>query len=183
MKVLGIVGSLRKESWNRKLWRLARKILEGKGVEVTEADIGSIPLYNADVQAQGYPPPVAALREAIKVSDALVLASPEYNNSVPGVLKNAIDWASRQPNPFPGKLAYIMGVSTGQFGAARAHMHLGYTLESLSVFIVPQPRVLIAYAERAFTPEGELADPEMAKRLEEGMTNLIETTRRLTARD
>ncbi|MBU1878089.1 MAG: NAD(P)H-dependent oxidoreductase, partial [Chloroflexi bacterium] len=113
LQVLGIAGSLRQGSYNRALLRAAQELAPA-GMTITVLDLAPIPLYNADVQALGDPAPVVALKTAIRLADALLIATPEYNYSIPGVLKNAIDWASRPPaeSPLRGKPLGIMGAST-----------------------------------------------------------------------
>src|SRR6266852_4894762 len=116
LAVLGIAGSLRKGSYNRGLLRAAQG-LAPSGLRVEAFEIGDIPLYNDDVYAQGFPAAVETFRARIRAADALLIVTPEYNYSVPGVLKNAIDWASRPPNqPFDGKPVALMGASAGVFG-------------------------------------------------------------------
>ena len=117
--ILAICGSLRQGSYNKAALRTA---IEEKppGMTIETADIGSIPLYNEDVRALGFPPPVEKLRAQIAAADALLFVTPEYNYSMPGVLKNAIDWASRPPDqPFAGKPVAMMGASAGMAGTAR----------------------------------------------------------------
>ncbi|HEY3859953.1 MAG TPA: NADPH-dependent FMN reductase, partial [Gammaproteobacteria bacterium] len=124
MKVLAMVGSLRKGSYNKMALHAAIE-LKPADMEIEVADIGALPLYDDDVRVEGYPPAVMKLREQVKAADALLFVTPEYNYSVPGVLKNAIDWASRPPDqPLDGKPAAIMGASTGKLGTARAQYHL-----------------------------------------------------------
>ena len=121
LRVLGVSGSLRRGSFNTAALRTAQELApEGMTIEI--ADISEIPPYNDDVrQEQGYPPPVERLRAEIAAADALLFVTPEYNYSVPGVLKNAIDWASRPPNqPLDGKPVAIMGASPSLLGTARA---------------------------------------------------------------
>ncbi len=109
--VLAICGSLRTGSYNRAALRTAIE-LKPLGMTIETADISAFPLYNEDVRAQGFPPPVETLRRQIAAADALLFVTPEYNYSMPGVLKNAIDWASRPPNqPFAGKPVAIMGAA------------------------------------------------------------------------
>src|SRR5450756_3183335 len=125
MHVVALVGSLRRRSYNRMTYDAAVFLAPG-GLTFAEADIGSLPLYDDDVRVQqGYPPAAARLRERIAAADAVLIISPEYNYSMPGVLKNAIDWASRAPDqPFKGKPVAIMGASTGRFGTVRMQHHL-----------------------------------------------------------
>ena len=113
IKVLGFAGSLRKASWNRGLLRAGQQVAPFD-VAIEIFDISDIPLYSEDVRQQGFPPVVQSFRERIRVADALLIATPEYNYSVPGVLKNAIDWASRPPDqPFQDKPIALMGASAG----------------------------------------------------------------------
>src|SRR5581483_3765964 len=124
ISVLGICGSLRQGSFNMMALKLA-VALKPNDVSVTIADISQIPLYNEDVRQQGFPPPVETLRRQIKEADALLFACPEYNYSMTGVLKNAIDWASRPPDqPFAGKPCAIIGAAAGMAGSARAQYDL-----------------------------------------------------------
>ena len=124
LRVLGFAGSLRKSSYNRALLEAALSLLpEGMSLEIT--DLGEVPLFNEDVEAQGIPQPVRSLTQKIGTADALLIATPEYNYSIPGVLKNTIDWLSRKPDfPLNGKPTAIMGASMGMAGTARAQYHL-----------------------------------------------------------
>jgi chromate reductase, NAD(P)H dehydrogenase (quinone) len=134
-KILGFVGSLREGSYNRKLMNIAADALpDGASLEV--AEIGGLPLFNEDLE-KDMPAAVAELKQRIETADAIVFATPEYNYSVPGVLKNAIDWASRPygKNSFDGKPAAIMGASIGMIGTARAQYHL----RQMFVFLNMQP--------------------------------------------
>ena len=156
MHILGISGSLRKASFNSGLLRAAQP-LAPEGVTIEIADISEIPPFNEDVQAKGYPPPVQLFRERIYAADALLFATPEYNYSVPGVLKNAIDWASRPPDqPFAGKRAGIIGASMGPTGTARAQYHLRQTGVFLDLHFINRPEVMVAAAHEKFDPQGNL---------------------------
>ncbi|WP_298283873.1 NADPH-dependent FMN reductase [Acidocella sp.] len=158
MKILGISGSLRKDSWNSALLRTAGGMLAGAGHELVIAGIGDLPLINTDLEREGrFPAPVERLRAEILAADALVFATPEYNASIPAPLKNAIDWASRPNNTLGGKPAMIMGASPGVLGTARAQYPLRQTLGVLSVQLMGQPEVFIAAAAQKFA-NGELAD-------------------------
>src|SRR3712207_2929689 len=120
MKVLGISGSLRRGSYNTAALRAAQG-LAPEGMTIEAAEIGDLPLYNDDVRLAGYPPPAERLRGQLAAADAVLFVTPEYNYSVSGVLKNAIDWASRPPDqPFDGKPVAIMGASPGLFEIGRA---------------------------------------------------------------
>ncbi|HZT90381.1 MAG TPA: NADPH-dependent FMN reductase [Stellaceae bacterium] len=164
ISVLGICGSLRKGSFNRMALNTAIE-LRPPGMEVTVADISQIPLYDEDVRAQGFPPPVETLRQQIKAADALLFACPEYNYSMTGVLKNAIDWASRPPDqPFAGKPAAIIGAAAGMAGSARAQGDLRRSFVFLDVRALNKPEVLIGQAQTKFDANGRLTD-EVARGL------------------
>ncbi|HTZ81500.1 MAG TPA: NAD(P)H-dependent oxidoreductase [Stellaceae bacterium] len=158
VKVLGMSGSLREGSYNRGLLRAAEELApDGMAIGIT--DLAPIPFYNDDIRVESFPPAVAAFRSAIADADALLIATPEYNRSVPGVLKNAIDWASRAPDqPFDGKLIAIMGVSTSALGTALANHHLRQIFVYLNAIVLPGPEVLVAGAAGKFDPSGRLID-------------------------
>src|SRR6478609_6525154 len=156
--VLGICGSLRAGSFNKAALRAA---IEEKppGMTIETAEIGSIPLYNEDVRALGFPPPVEKLRTQIAAADALLFVTPEYNYSTSGVLKNAIDWASRPPNqPFDGKPVAIMGATASLWGTARAQYDVRKMCVYLNMFPLNKPEVLIAQAPSKFDAELKLTD-------------------------
>ncbi|HEY3910302.1 MAG TPA: NADPH-dependent FMN reductase [Stellaceae bacterium] len=156
--VLGICGSLRKGSYNMATLRTAIE-LKPPGMTIKVAEIGTIPLYNEDVRAQGFPPPVEVLRQQIKAADAALFVTPEYNYSMPGVLKNAIDWASRPPDqPFAGKPVAIMGAGAGMAGTARAQYDLRRSCVFLDMHPVNKPEVLIGQAQTKFDASGRLTD-------------------------
>jgi len=156
--VLGFAGSLRKGSFNKALLRAAAELLpEGMTLEIF--DLAPIPMYNADVQEQGFPPSVRSFRERIAAADALLIATPEYNYSIPGVLKNAIDWASRPPDqPLFGKPVAIMGASDGPRGTARGQLALRLVFVTLNMLPVQKPEVLVADAPDKFDASGRLTD-------------------------
>jgi chromate reductase len=181
MRALAFAGSLRKESWNRKLLRLAGEAAREAGLEVHEFDLCDVPLYDADVEASGFPPAVGAFRAAVAGSAALIIATPEYNSSIPGVLKNALDWASRPPNALDGKVAAILGASTGAFGTVSAQRALRPVLVNVNVLALPAPRVVVPRAADAFDPDGRLRDPALAERVRALMQRLADTARALSA--
>ncbi len=160
LKALAISGSLRTESYNRKVLQIAKKIAVELGAEVEEIDLRelNLPIYDKDVQDQGLPESVEKLKKTIEPVDVLLIASPEYNYSVSGALKNAIDWASREGNSFDGKVVAVFGASRGGFGTLRGQAHLRQILQSLNVFILPQPQVFISRAESAFDSNGSFID-------------------------
>lgn len=163
--ILGIAGSLRKGSYNRAALRAAQELApEGADIELFELD--TIPLFNQDLEPQ-MPRAVADLKARIREADAVLFVTPEYNYSVPGVLKNAIDWASRPygDNSWDGKPAAIMGASPGMLGTARAQYHLRQMLVFLNMYPLNRPEVMIARAQEKFDGEGNLTDPETRKRI------------------
>ena len=160
MRACGLAGSLRKGSYNRALLRAAITVApSGFDIEVFER-LGEIPLYNADVEAAGDPEPVAALKAAIGAADALLIVTPEYNYGVPGVLKNAIDWASRPPSSsvLDGKPIALMGATPGRTGTARAQLALRQSFVFTRSAVLPGPEVLVAEAHEKFAPDGTLRD-------------------------
>ena len=158
VSILAISGSLRRGAFNTSALRAAQE-LAPQGMTIDLLEIGDIPLYNDDVRAQGFPPAVAALRQRIKAADGLLFATPEYNYSVPGVLKNVIDWASRPPEqPFDGKPIGILGASGGVLGTARAQYHLRQCFIFLNGHVMNRPEVMIGQAGSKFDAEGKLTD-------------------------
>jgi chromate reductase len=174
MTILGIAGSLREGSYNRSLLRVARELLP-EGVELRELDLRALPFYDADVEAAGDPEPVVALKEAIRDADALLIATPEYNRGIPGVLKNAIDWASRPAlaSPLAGKPVAIVGASTGRGGTARAQEQLRAALEYSRATVLEQPEVLVPEAFMRFDERGELVDEGVRGDLAELLDTLV----------
>jgi chromate reductase len=162
--VLAISGSLRAKSYNTALLTAAQE-LAPEGMTIAIDNIGDFPLYNDDVRLVAYPPIVEAFRERIAAADALLMACPEYNYSVSGVLKNAIDWASRPPgNLFNEKPVAIVGAATGLFGSIRGQNHLRAILTGLNAAVLHKPEVMVASAASKFDAEGKLTD-ETARNL------------------
>ena len=158
ISVLAVCGSLRAGSYNRAALRTAIE-LKPPGMTIDTADIGSFPLYNEDVRAQGFPAPVETFRGQIAAADALLFVTPEYNYSISGVLKNAIDWASRPPDqPFAGKPVAIMGAGAGMAGTARAQYDLRRCCVFLDMHPLNKPEVLIGQAQTKFDADGRLTD-------------------------
>ena len=163
MKVIGISGSLRAGSYNTMALKAAQKLAPA-GIEVEIAGIADIPLYNDDVRAAGEPEAVAALKAKIRAADGVLLVTPEYNFSIPGVLKNTLDWMSRPPEPpFDGKPVAIMGASPGPVGTARVQYHLRQVLVFMNTFTVNKPEVFISQCASRFNAQGELTDEATAK--------------------
>ena len=170
--ILGIAGSLRRDSFNRALLHTAADRLP-EGVELTVADLALIPLYNFDIEhEQGFPPPVAALRTALAEADALLLAVPEYNWSLPGVLKNTIDWLSRGADaPLNGKPAGAVSAA-GRSGGARAQGHLRDVLAHNDVQVV-EPMLQVPRARHHFA-DGRLITPEHLAGLDAVLAAVVE---------
>jgi len=172
IKVLGICGSLRKGSFNMMALRVAQG-LAPEGMTIDIADISAFPLYNEDVKAQGFPPAVQTLRDQIAAADALLFATPEYNYSISGVLKNAIDWASRPPDqPFNWKPCAIISASGSLLGGVRAQYHLRHMCVSLNCFPLNNPQVYITEAPKKFDAEGRLTDQPTRDFIRQLMTEL-----------
>jgi chromate reductase len=166
MRVLGISGSLRAGSYNTALLRAAVELAPGDMTVETFGALRDIPLYDEDVRQRGLPPSVQSLRDAIAAADGVLLVTPEYNYSVPGVLKNAIDWASRPPaQPFDGKPIAIMGASPGRLGTARAQYHLRQSFVFLNGIVMPQPEVMVGGADKQVDAAGRLGDEDTRRRI------------------
>ena len=175
MRVLGISGSLRRDSYNSGLLRAAAELLpSGAELEVFDG-LKAIPPYDADDDVDVAPAPVRELREAIAAADAVLIATPEYNASVPGVLKNALDWASRPhaTNPLRGTPAAVVGTSTGMFGAVWAQADARKILSTIGARVVDRELPVPEAAER-FDADGTLRDPEVEAQLSELLADLAD---------
>jgi chromate reductase len=159
VNVLGISGSLREKSYNTLLLRHFAGSLPER-VTFTEARIGDLPLFDADdLDRSGLPEPALRLIAQIRSAQAVVFATPEYNYSVPGVLKNAIDWVSREkPSPFAGKAVAIMSASTSMLGGVRAQYHLRQIMVFLDAHPINKPEVFLSQAPQRFDADGRLID-------------------------
>jgi len=167
ISILGFAGSLRKDSFNKSLLRAAKELLPGD-VELEIFDLEGIFPFNQDLENQ----PSERLKEfkaKIKAADGILIATPEYNYSVPGVLKNAIDAASRPygDNPFDGKPAAIMGASIGMLGTARAQYHLRQTMVFLNMHPLNRPEVMVPFADKQFDEKGRLMDEHTRSKVKE----------------
>ncbi|HEX4806885.1 MAG TPA: NADPH-dependent FMN reductase [Conexibacter sp.] len=174
MRVLGLSGSLRRDSHNRALLRAAAAALP-PGAELVEWDrVAELPAYDEDLDAAPVPEPVRALREAIAGADAVLIATPEYNASLPGALKNALDWASRPhaTNPLRGKPAAVVGASTGLFGAVWAQAEARKVLKTIGAEVLER-ELPVGQAHAAFDADGLLRDPDLAAALEQIVGELV----------
>jgi len=178
VKILGIAGSLRQGSYNRALLRAAAELLP-EGAGLTIFDLEGIPPFNQDLLAS-MPERVKALKAAVRAADAVLFATPEYNYSVPGVLKNAFDWGTRpmEDNCWVRKPAAIMGASTGRMGTVRAQMHLRQCFIYMDMPVVNKPEVMVSMAADKFDAEGKLIDEETRKLVAQLVESLVELARR-----
>jgi chromate reductase, NAD(P)H dehydrogenase (quinone) len=178
ISVLGIAGSLRQGSFNKAALRAAVELAPA-GMTLETFDIAPIPLYNEDVKQQGFPPAAQEFRDKIRAADALLIVTPEYNYSIPGVLKNAIDWASRPPDqPFAGKPIGIIGASPGRLGSARAQYHLRQCFIFLNGLVMNTPEVMIAGAPQMFDDQLRLTDGATREILAKFLAALADWARR-----
>lgn len=180
LKLLGIPGTLRKGSYNAGLLRSAAASAP-PGVAVEIIHLGDVPLYNADVEAVGDPEPVVRLKNAIESADALLIACGEYNYSIPGVLKNALDWASRPPQlALNAKPTAIMGASPSGFGTARGQLVVRQTLSNPGCLVLPKPELWVSSAHDHFDEDGNLTDDEIAQKVTALVEALVAWTERLS---
>ena len=180
-KILGISGSLRRASYNTALLRAATKLMPPQ----TTLEVGSIrgiPLYDGDVEAQGIPATVAQLKEAIVAADGVLLVTPEYNNSVPGVFKNAIDWLSRPPadvkRVFAGKPFALIGASPGGFGTTLSQVAWLPVLRTLGTHAWFGGRLLVARAGGVFDEAGALKDAAIEEQLKQFLAGYVSFVQR-----
>lgn len=179
MKVAGISGSLRKQSMHKGILRTVASHLNTKDIDYVEVDISDFPLYDQDLNSQGIPEAVQRAHDLLVDADGIVLASPEYNYSVSGVLKNAIDWFSRVGNQaFNGKAVSIMGASPG-LGTARSQYHLRQILVFMNAFVVNKPEVLIGQASNKFNENGDLTDERTVAFIDKALEALLQLSEQL----
>jgi chromate reductase, NAD(P)H dehydrogenase (quinone) len=176
VRILGIAGSLRRGSYNQ-----AAKLLVPENSEIDVFQLDDIPMFNEDDEKRP-PSSVVELKKRIRSADALLIVTPEYNYSIPGVLKNAIDWACRPhgDSAWFGKAAAIMGASLGAIGTARAQQHLRQILVALNLFTLNQPEVVIANAAHRFDENGNLIHEPTKQLIQELLKNLVDWTRRIS---
>jgi chromate reductase len=179
VRILGFAGSLRRYSLNKALLRAAVQ-LAPKNVLIETFDLDGIPPFNQDLETQP-PQKVKEFKAKIREADALLIATPEYNYSIPGVLKNAIDWASRPygDNAFEGKPVGVMGASTGMLGTARAQYHLRQSFVFLDMHPTNRPEVFVSHAQEKFDENGNLKDEKTQQQITKLIENLAIWTVRL----
>ncbi len=179
IRILGIPGSLRKGSYNRGALRAAVELAPERA-QIEIFDLDGIPGFNQDDE-QNPPERVAEFKQKIRDADAILFVTPEYNYSVPGVLKNAIDWASRPygQSAWEGKPAAIMGASVGAIATARAQYDLRKTMVFLNMFPINRPEVMIGNAADKFDADGNLTDDATREHIRKQLESLIDWTRKL----
>lgn len=173
MVIACLIGSLRKDSYNRKVFNVLNK-LAPSNVEFSEVSIAGLPVFNADAE-DPLPQEVVALKEGIEKADAVLFISPEYNRSIPGGLKNAIDWATRgEGNSFKGKVGGVVGATPGRLGTAPMQMHLKGVMVYLGMRVVGQPEVYLGSADTLFDESGALSDEKAKVVLKKFIDTVIE---------
>jgi chromate reductase len=180
--ILGFAGSLRKQSYNKALLAAAREVVpDDATLEIF--DLEGIPPFNQDLELQP-PDKVKEFKAKIRSADAILIATPEYNYSIPGVLKNAIDWASRPygDNAFAGKPVGVMGASIGMLGTARAQYHLRQSFVFLNMLPLNQPEVIIPFVQEKIDNNGRLTDEKTRKKIGELLESLVTWTKRIAGR-
>ncbi|MGD9694318.1 MAG: NADPH-dependent FMN reductase [Thermoleophilia bacterium] len=183
MRILGISGSLREDSHNTRLLEAARRELPD-GVELRVFDgLGDVPPYNQDLDHDPRPEGVERMREAVRSADAVLVATPEYNSSIPGVLKNALDWMSRPlaESPLRNMPVAVIGASTGAFGAVWSQAEARKVLKAIGARVV-EGEVGVGHVHERLGPDGELADDELRDRLRELLRELVAAAERRAAR-
>lgn len=179
IKILGFAGSLRKGSYNKALMRLAVELVP-EDAEIEVFDLEGMPLYNQDLEK--HPPKIVTeFKSKIKTADALLIATPEYNYSVSGVLKNAIDVASRpkEEKVFDNKPVAIMSASTGKFGGARAQYHLRQSFVFLNMHAINDPQVMLAQADKNIDENGNITNQTTRQLVRQLLEELVKWTKRL----
>ncbi len=179
--ILGFAGSLRKGSYNKSALKAAVDLVPDN-VTLQIFDIAGIPGFNEDFISSP-PEKIIEFKSKIRAADAILISTPEYNYSIPGVLKNAIDWASRPygDNSFEGKPVAMMSASTGMLGGARAQYHLRQCFVFLNMFPINKPEVFISFASQKFDDKGNLQDEQTKIFIRELLNNLVDWSRRLKA--
>lgn len=177
-RILGLAASLRSASIHRGLLRAANEVCP-EGMSCESFDLGRIPHFNADLEAEGDPEPVSELKEKIRGYDAVLIACPEYDYSIPGVLTTALDWCLRRPSPFRHKPVGIAGASPSGSGTARAQMVLRQVLLHGPAYVMVEPQLMIGGAYQKFDETGDLTDEETRERLRRFVESLGDWAGRL----
>jgi chromate reductase len=173
IKILGIAGSIRKDSYNKALLINAKKLMPSDS-ELEIFDLKDIPIFDQDLE-HNLPPVVKTLKAAVKSADGLLISTPEYNYSFSGALKNAIDWITRPPedNSINGKIIAITSVSVGRFGGIRAQYHLRQVLTGLNTYTLTNPEIFVTFAEKKFDAQGNLTDLQAVELIKMLLNSLV----------
>jgi chromate reductase len=179
VSIFGFAGSLRKGSYNKSLLRAALELVP-KDAQLEVFDLEGIPPFNQDLENQP-PEKVKEFKAKIRAADAILIACPEANYTIPGVLKNAMDWASRPygDNAFDGKPVAVMGASVGMLGAARAQYHLRQSFVWLNMYPVNAPEVMVPFAQDKIDANGRVTDQKTREKIKELLESLVVWTRKL----
>jgi len=188
-KILAFAGSLRRDSFNKKLARVAADAARAAGGDVTLIDLKDLPMpiYDGDLEAaEGIPPNARKLKDLMKAHQGLLISTPEYNSSIPGVLKNAIDWASRQEKGepplacFDGKIAALLSASPGALGGLRSLLTVRAILSNIRVLVIPE-QLALSKADAAFDAEGKLVDAKQKATVEKIAARLVTVVTKLSS--
>lgn len=181
LQVVGVAGSLRQGSYNQALLRAAQQLAPA-GMRIQIHEISEIPLFNEDVERRAIPSSVVRLREAVSAADGFLVATPEYNHGVSGVMKNVFDWLSRPPNKsvLDGKPSAIIGASTGMIGTARAQIQLRQSFVFTNTPVLPQPEVFVDRAQEKFDQAGAMTHDATRKFLREFLREFTNWVGRLS---
>ncbi len=179
VNILGFAGSLRHGSYNRALLRVAAELVP-KEAKLEIFDLEGIPLFNQDLE-KSVPEKVKEFKARIKSADAILVVTPEHNYSIPGVLKNAVDWASRPygDNSFEGKPVAVMSASTGMLGGSRAQYHLRQVFVFLNMHPINKPEVMVTFANQKFDEKGRLTDEKAKELIKQLLEALVAWTKKL----
>ena len=175
MKISGICGSLRKESWNKLLLQiLLEKLSKYKDISTQELEVSDFPLYNADIESIGLPETVILAKEKIIESDLLIFSSPAYNGSYSGVMKNIVDWLSRPPIVLDNKNALVIGCTPGMSGTLLGFTHLNHVLFNLNLNVFNQPRILVSGVNNKIQSDGKIINETLEKLINDSAKSIIE---------
>jgi chromate reductase len=180
LNFIGIAGSLRKNSFNRALMHAVQELVPDDAV-IHTLDIGKLPLFNQDMESD-FPAEAQEMKDQIKASDGIIISTPEYNRSIPGVLKNAVDWTSRPygKNAWAGKPVYVIGATPGVTGTTIAQSHLKHSLLYLNARVLGQPEFYLSNASEKFNEDEKLIHKETRQFLEEALQTFVEFCRQVS---
>ena len=175
MKISGICGSLRKNSWNNILLKIVlNKMAKKENVNTEIIDVSKFPLYNADIESIKTPKDIIEAKEKIKKSDLIIFSSPAYNGSYSGVMKNIIDWLSRSPVVLPNKNALVIGCTPGLSGTLLGYTHLNQLLFTLGVNVFSQPRILVSSINKKLETDGNLKDKDLESLIDKSIETIFD---------